>query len=181
MSVELERIYKHIDEHLDEHVATLQEFVRQKSISHTGEGIRECARLVERYFKDLGCQETRIEEPGITKWGLEGDPAAAGSQAVMEDLGIDISDHRARRVDYDLLDSVDLILTMENGHKEALCMEFPAFSERIYLLSEMAGDKSDIEDPYGGAYTGYEAAAQDIQQYLDDGFDTIIQIASRTN
>ena len=78
MSVELERIYKHIDEHLDEHVATLQEFVRQKSISHTGEGIRECARLVERYFKDLGCQETRIEEPGITKWGLEGDPVVVG-------------------------------------------------------------------------------------------------------
>ncbi len=121
----------------------------------------------------------RVESAGT--WGLEGDPAAAGSQAVMDSLGIDISDHRARSVNYDLLDSVDLILTMENGHKEALCVEFPAFSERIYMLSEMAGDKSDIEDPYGGAYNAYEGAAQDIQQYLDDGFDTIIQIASRRN
>lgn len=78
MSAELERIYKHIDENLDEHVAAIQEFVRQPSISHTGEGIRECAKLVEGYFKNLGCQETRIEEPGITKWGLEGDPIVVG-------------------------------------------------------------------------------------------------------
>jgi protein-tyrosine-phosphatase len=111
-------------------------------------------------------------------WGLEGDPPAAGSRAVMENVGIDISDHKARRVDYDLLKSYDLILTMELGHKEALCMEFTEFAERIYMLSEMAGDKSDIKDPYGGPYSGYEQAAEDIQLYLENGFDTIIQLAS---
>ena len=99
----------------------------------------------------------------------------------MNNLGIDISEHRARRVDYDLLTSYDLILTMENGHKEALCMEFSDFSDRIYMLSEMAGEKSDIDDPYGGAYSGYEQAAEDIQSYLEDGFDRIIQLASQTN
>jgi acetylornithine deacetylase/succinyl-diaminopimelate desuccinylase-like protein len=78
MSVELERVYKHIDEQIDDHVASVQEFVRQKSISHTGEGIYDCARLVERYFKELGCQETRIEEVGTTKWGMEGDPVVVG-------------------------------------------------------------------------------------------------------
>ncbi len=123
--------------------------------------------------------EWQIESAGT--WGLDGDPAAAGSQAVMNNLGIDISEHRARRVDYDLLRSYDLILTMENGHKEALCMEFPDFSDRIYMLSEMAGEKSDIDDPYGGAYSGYEQAAEDIQSYLEDGFDRIIQLASQTN
>ena len=111
-------------------------------------------------------------------WGLEGDPAAAGSRAVMENAGIDISAHRARRVDYELLKSSDLVLTMEIGHKEALCMEFPEFSKRIYLLSEMAGEKSDIEDPYGGSFSGYEQAAEDIQGYLENGFDTIIQLAT---
>jgi acetylornithine deacetylase/succinyl-diaminopimelate desuccinylase-like protein len=78
MSLELQKIYDYIDEHLEEHVASIQEFVRQKSISHTGEGIKECAELVERYFKELGCQETRIEEPGVAKWGMEGDPVVVG-------------------------------------------------------------------------------------------------------
>ena len=111
-------------------------------------------------------------------WGLEGDPAAAGSRAVMENAGIDISDHRARRVDHDLLKSYDLVLTMEIGHKEAMRMEFPEFSKRIYMLSEMAGDKSDIKDPYGGSYAGYERAAEDIQHYLDQGYDKIINLAT---
>ena len=60
-------------------------------------------------------------------------------------------------------------------------MEFPEFSDRIYLLSEMTDQKRDIEDPYGGPYSGYEQAAEDIQQYLTDGFDTIIRLASHSN
>ena len=120
-----------------------------------------------------------VESAGT--WGLEGDPAAAGSQAVMNNLGIDIGDHRARSVDYDLLQHFDLILTMEIGQKEALRMEFPEFSDRIYLLSEMTGQKRDIEDPYGGQYSGYEQAAEDIQLYLTNGFDTIIRLASHSN
>lgn len=120
-----------------------------------------------------------VESAGT--WGLEGDQAAAGSQAVMNNMGIDIGDHRARRVDYDILQPFDLILTMENGQKEALRMEFPEFSDRIYVLSEMIGQKRDIDDPYGGAYSGYEQAAEDIQQYLIDGFDTIIRLSSHSN
>ena len=121
----------------------------------------------------------RVESAGT--WGLDGDPPAAGSQAVMKGIGIDIHDHRARRVDHNLLGSYDLILTMENGHKEALCMEFPAFSDRICMLSEMAGEKKDIEDPYGGVYSGYEQAAEEIQNYLDLGFETIIRLATQSD
>ena len=136
--------------------------------------------LLKRMLEDRQVDgDWQVESAGT--WGLDGDPAAAGSQAVMNNLGIDISEHRARRVDYDLLRSYDLILTMESGHKEALCMEFPVFSDRIYMLSEMAGEKSDIDDPYGGAYSGYEQAAEDIQSYLEDGFDRIIQLASLPN
>lgn len=120
--------------------------------------------------------EWQVDSAGT--WGLEGEPAAVGSLAVMNSIGIDISDHRARRVDPELLNSYDLILTMERGHKEALCMEFPKFSNRIYLLSEMAGEKSDIEDPYGGPYSGYEQAAEDIQHFLDIGFNEIVELAS---
>jgi len=136
--------------------------------------------LLQQMLQDRQVEgEWNVESAGT--WGLDGDTAAAGSQAVMDGLGIDISQHRARSVDYDLLASFDLILTMENGHKEALCMEFPEFSKRIYLLSEMAGEKNDIKDPYGGAYSGYEQAAEDIQAYLENGLDKIILLASQPN
>jgi len=122
--------------------------------------------------------EWQVESAGT--WGLDGDSAAAGSQAVVNNLDIDISEHRARRVNYDMLSSYNLVLTMESGHKEALCVEFPDISDRIYMLSEMAGEKNDVDDPYGGAYSGYEQAAEDIQSYLEVGFDRIIQLASMT-
>jgi protein-tyrosine-phosphatase len=132
--------------------------------------------MLEEYQVDGDWQ---VDSAGT--WGLEGDPAAAGSRAVMDNIGIDISDHRARRVDADLLDSYNLILTMEHGHKEALGLEFPQYSERIFMLSEMAGEKTDIEDPYGGSYSGYEQAAEDIQYFLNAGFDSIIKLANQTS
>jgi protein-tyrosine-phosphatase len=119
--------------------------------------------------------EWRVESAGT--WGLDGDRAAPGSMAVMQGVGVDISDHRARSVSEELLREFDLVLTMENGQKEALRMEFPEYAERIYLISEMAGGKRDVEDPYGGPYSGYEQAAEEIQHYLDEGMQTILQLA----
>jgi acetylornithine deacetylase/succinyl-diaminopimelate desuccinylase-like protein len=79
MNPELQRIYANIDENIERHIARLQEAVRQKSISHTGEGIEECAKLWVSYMKDvIGCQEASVVPVGKSKWGLEGDPVAYG-------------------------------------------------------------------------------------------------------
>ncbi|MFC1974340.1 M20/M25/M40 family metallo-hydrolase, partial [Chloroflexota bacterium] len=78
MSVELKNIYNYIDEHIDEHVARIQEWIRQPSISNTGEGIVECAELTRTYFQQLGCHRTEIIEPGVTKWGSKGNPVVYG-------------------------------------------------------------------------------------------------------
>ena len=114
-------------------------------------------------------------------WGLDGEPAATGSLEVMKNKGIDISDHRARSVNQDIIQSFDLILTMESGQKESLQMEFSEFSDRIFLLSNMVDQKHDIDDPYGGVYSEYEQAADEIEEYLLTGFDTIIRKASQSD
>lgn len=123
--------------------------------------------------------EWRVESAGT--WGLDGEPAAAGSLAVMKNKDIDISDHRARSVNLELLQSFDLILTMESGQKESMRMEFPESSDRIFLLSEMVDQKKDVDDPYGGVFSEYEHAADEIEEYLVGGFDTIIYRAAQSN
>ena len=74
----VEDIYRHIDAHLDEHVALLQEYVRQPSVSTTGQGVRECADLVAGYYRGLGCREVEIIEttgaPGIWAYYDAGAP-----------------------------------------------------------------------------------------------------------
>lgn len=56
-------IFQHIDKHLDEHIARIQEFLRQESVSGANkETVYTCARLLLSYFQELGCAETELIE-----------------------------------------------------------------------------------------------------------------------
>src|SRR5271154_1231080 len=73
-SEELKKVYANIDEHFDEHVERLQKWIRQPSISNSGEGIQESAEMVKGFFDELGCQQSKVYDTGITDWGLPGNP-----------------------------------------------------------------------------------------------------------
>jgi acetylornithine deacetylase/succinyl-diaminopimelate desuccinylase-like protein len=73
-SEELKKVYSYIDDHFDEHVERLQKWIKQPSISNSGEGIQESAEMVKGFFDELGCQESKVYETGITEWGLPGNP-----------------------------------------------------------------------------------------------------------
>jgi len=73
-SEELKKVFAYIDEHVDDHVASLQKWIRQPSISNSGEGIPESAEMVKGFFDQLGCQESRVYDVGITEWGAPGNP-----------------------------------------------------------------------------------------------------------
>ena len=60
----------------NEHVENLQKWIQQPSISNSGEGIPESAEMVKGFFDKLGCQETRIFDVGVTKWGAERQPGS---------------------------------------------------------------------------------------------------------
>ena len=47
VSGDLQKVYRYIDEHVDDHVERLQKWVRQPSISNSGEGIPESAEMVK--------------------------------------------------------------------------------------------------------------------------------------
>ncbi len=123
--------------------------------------------------------EWRIESAGT--WALDGQPAAEGSQTVMDERGIDISDHRSQSVNREILHSFDLILTMEWGHKEALQTEFPEIAGRIHLLSEIANQTGNVDDPYGGPISGYEETAEKIEDLLTAGYERILQLVDTEN
>jgi acetylornithine deacetylase/succinyl-diaminopimelate desuccinylase-like protein len=71
---DLPKIFKHIDDHIDEHVHNLQKWIQQPSVSNTGEGIQETAQMVKGYFDQLGCQQTRVYDPGVAEWGQQSNP-----------------------------------------------------------------------------------------------------------
>src|SRR5919204_5797 len=71
---DLKKVFKYIDDHIDDHVENLQKWIRQPSISNSGEGIPESAEMVKGFFEQLGCQESRVYDVGITEWGAPGNP-----------------------------------------------------------------------------------------------------------
>src|ERR1700677_4774251 len=71
---DLKKVFTYIDEHIDDHVENLQKWIRQPSISNTGEGIPESAEMVKGFFDEFGCQETRVYDGGITEYGTPGNP-----------------------------------------------------------------------------------------------------------
>jgi acetylornithine deacetylase/succinyl-diaminopimelate desuccinylase-like protein len=61
----LQKIHAAIDEAFPEHLERCRAFLRQKSISATGEGIRETAQMVKSFIEEIGGE--------VTLWG---DPSA---------------------------------------------------------------------------------------------------------
>ena len=110
-------------------------------------------------------------------WAREGHPAPEYGRRLMASIGMDISRHRSRIVTAALLDSADLILTMEQGHKEALRAEFPRAARRVHMLSEMIGYEQNIQDPYGAGIEEWRETAKEIGMYIEKGFERIVALA----
>ncbi|QJU59596.1 M20/M25/M40 family metallo-hydrolase [Sphingomonas sp. AP4-R1] len=77
-NADLPKIFDYVDKHIDDHVVNLQKWIQQPSISNTGEGIQESAEMVKGFFDQLGCQTTKVYEPGKTKWGSQANPVVYG-------------------------------------------------------------------------------------------------------
>lgn len=77
-SQRLGKIHDHIAAHKAQHIARIQEYLRQPSVSSWGLGITECAGLLMSYFKRLGCKEVELVKtdghPGVWAYYDAGAP-----------------------------------------------------------------------------------------------------------
>jgi len=71
---DVQKVYAHIDDNIDAHVEHLQKWIRQPSISNSGEGIPESAEMVKGFFDELGCQQSQVFDVGVTEYGSPGNP-----------------------------------------------------------------------------------------------------------
>ena len=100
-----------------------------------------------------------VESAGLG--ALVGHPASEHSVALMEELGLDISGHRARQIHPDMVAESDLVLVMEAGHRRAIDDADPTVRGKVHRLGEW--QDVDIDDPYRQERSAYEDALRDIQ------------------
>ena len=89
---------------------------------------------------------------------------------------LDISSHTAQGIEALDLDSIDLLLVMEQGQKESILIDFPKLRDRIYLLSELSGPGFSIPDPYV-TKEPCDVIAQEIETLIESNFEAIISLA----
>lgn len=77
---------------------------------------------------------------------LVDNPAHEISQKIALQHGIDMSAHKARQINLDILKWADLILVMENGHKRELLHKYPWLEGKVFRYGESR--QVDIPDPY---------------------------------
>jgi protein-tyrosine-phosphatase len=118
--------------------------------------------------------EIRAASAGVD--ALNGCRATENSIQTMAARGIDISGHRSRATTDKILQDAALILTMERAHANVLQALFPAHTERVHLLAQMAGLESDVADPVGSPLEDYRRTAQEIENLIELGYLRTMQL-----
>jgi len=119
-------------------------------------------------------QQWRVESAGT--WARENLPTTSEMVSAMAKRGINVIKHRSRIVSAELVAGFALILTMERGQKEAMQIEFPFASRRTYLLTEMASANVQIDDPFDTSSDGLQLVADEIDLWLERGFQRILEL-----
>ena len=134
--------------------------------------------LLRHRLEQEGLKDWEVESAGT--WTMGGRAASRYAVQLMATRGLDLTAHRSRAVNRHIIEQADLVLTMTQGHAEALRLEFPDQAAKIYLLSEMGnGRRYDIDDPYGGSLVEYQDCVKEIADLVDAGFDRIRSLAGK--
>ncbi|HKM17403.1 MAG: low molecular weight protein arginine phosphatase [Firmicutes bacterium] len=121
-----------------------------------------------------------VDSAGLS--ALENDPASVQAQTVMKEYGIDLSGHRAKQLDPQVLGQYDLILAMTMSHKQQILNFRPDLENKVFLIKEIAAQKmqetnvqsenlnradSDVSDPYGQTVAVYQRTAAELLQAIE--------------
>lgn len=106
----------------------------------------------------------------------DGSAVSRNSEAVMSEIGTDISKHRSRQLTAEMIEKADLVLVMTAAHKLTISSAFPSavVDKKVFTFSEYLGEPSEVPDPFGGDETVYRACrdrlGELISRVLDKAF-----------
>ena len=121
--------------------------------SPTAEGV------ARHRLRELGLAELiEVESAGIQSFHVGEAPDMRTQKAAMA-RGYDLSRQRARAVEALDYPRFDLLLAMDQGHREALLRRSPPVYQtkvRMFLSFVPGREEEDVPDPYYGAPKGFE-------------------------
>ena len=127
--------------------------------------------LLQKRIRQAGL-DARVYSAGMTRvW--EGRPANPLFMRIVHEMGAAGFKHWPHQATLSEIYGADLILVMEEGHREALPIEFPDIADRLHLLANMVDENYSIPDPIGGTLESYRALADELADLLHRGLPRI--------
>ncbi|HDL77145.1 MAG TPA: ribose 5-phosphate isomerase B [Lentisphaerae bacterium] len=119
----------------------------------------------------------RAHKPASAQWeiasaalsGADGLPATPEAVAALREWGIDMSGHRSRSVDAQLVEWADLIVVMTAEQEREVATRFPQAAGKVRRLGSFGlGRHDDIADPIGQPLSGYRRTRDLINSAVCD-------------
>ncbi len=111
-----------------------------------------------------------IKSAGIS--AMEGmDATPETRQALKQEEGIELEEHRSRQVTPELLEEARAVIVMTLRHKRALESEHPGVSHKVKLLKEISGESGgnlDVADPFGEDLKKYRETLKEIDKHVQN-------------
>ena len=121
--------------------------------------------LMRRALRNAGlAEQVQIKSAGLH--ATPGHEAHPWAQAASEKLGISLSQHHAKLLTREMVEAADCIFAMDFQNKAELLNLYPAFREKVYMLSAYAegpGRYREIPDPYHGDLEATLLCGQQLQ------------------
>ncbi|MFZ5634711.1 MAG: low molecular weight protein arginine phosphatase [Bacillota bacterium] len=124
-----------------------------------------------------------LERAGVT--GVEvlsagtctvpGRPASRNAVQVMEELGLDLKDHRTTALDRKMVEEAGLILTMTEWHRREVLEVYPGAAGKVFTLGEYTGVGGNVVDPFGGNPEVYRRAADQLAGLVKLSVDRLLK------
>lgn len=118
------------------------------------------------FARNPALRDIQVGSAGINVWPGVIVPATEDACAVMKGRGIDLSGHRCRAIDEDLVRNTDLILAVEESVKSKLNERYSSMRDRIFTLGEYSGLSCNITNPFGKASEAFEETAKLIESMI---------------
>jgi len=128
-------------------------------------------------------EEFDVESAGVAavNWGR----ATEESQAAAWNKGIDVSSHRPRQITPQMTQEADIILVMNERHRNRIAVIDPHARERTHIIRKLSAElkgrsvigRREIDDPYGGPPTSYRKVLKAMWNELEGGFEDILERA----
>lgn len=108
-----------------------------------------------------GQQRTGLQANSAGLFAHPGLPASDYAIKAAAQYHADLSTHRAKQLDAELVKQARYLVCMTAAHYDRLIEAFPQAEDKVFTLGQ-----TDIDDPFGGGWEVYQTCAKQIAQQM---------------